>query len=318
MKYLYPIHLIICLISHSLMAQESFNHADIKEYLSTNTPIAVPDSLKKWKHGALLNANFTNTTLSNWAAGGQNALTVTSLVNAFANYNNNNNQWSNYLELGYGITRLGKNTAPFRKGDDKLILTSKYGHKLYKQLNLSGLLDFRSQFDKGYKYDLDPITKEEKRTFISNFLAPAYVVTSIGLEYKPGDQFFVIASPITSKSTIVNDETLANQGAFGVQKGKKNRLEFGAYLNAGFKYMLMENVSYQSNANVFMNYKTPSFIDVFWDNLISLTVNKYITTTFSWVLVYDDDIKLKRDNGTLGPSLQAKTVLSLGINMKLL
>ncbi|MEY3451967.1 MAG: hypothetical protein RL711_1795, partial [Bacteroidota bacterium] len=130
--------------------------------------------------------------------------------------------------------------------------------------------------------------------------------------------FFVIASPITSKSTIVNDETLANQGAFGVQKGKKNRLEFGAYLNAGFKYMLMENVSYQSSANMFMNYKTPSFIDVFWDNLISLTVNKYITTTFSWVLVYDDDIKLKRDNGTLGPSLQAKTVLSLGINMKLL
>jgi hypothetical protein len=79
----------------------------------------------------------------------------------------------------------------------------------------------------------------------------------------------------------------------------------------------MENVMYQSNANLFMNYRTPKFVDFFWDNLISFTVNKYITTTFSWVLVYDDDIKIKRDNGTVGPSLQAKTVLSVGINVTL-
>ena len=301
-----------------LNAQEEFNHADVKESLAAKTVTEVPDSLKKWKHGALFNANFTNTSLSNWAAGGQNALTISSLINAFANYKNGDNQWSNYLELGYGITRLGKSDAPFRKGDDKIILTSKYGRKLFSQINLSGLVDFRSQFDNGYKYEIDADTKLEKKVFISKFLAPAYVVTSIGLEYKPNDKFFLVLSPLTSKITIVNDDTLAAAGAFGVEKGQKLRSEFGAYLNTGFKYKVMTNVTYQSSANVFMNYKTPELIDVFWDNLISLTVNKYITTTFSWVLVYDDDIKVKRDNGTVGPSLQAKTVLSLGVNVKLL
>lgn len=294
-----------------------FNPTDVKDVLSVKINNTLPDSTQKWNRGALLNINFTNTTLSNWAAGGQNALTITTMANLFANYKNGNNQWSNSLELGYGITRLGKSNAPFRKGDDKMIFTSKYGRKIYKQINLSGLVDFRSQFDRGFNYEIDTATKDEKRTYISNFFAPAYVVASIGMEYKPNDKFYVLASPLTSKNTIVNDEALAQMGAFGVQKGKKFRSEFGAYLHSALKFAIMENVMYQSNANLFMNYRTPKFVDFFWDNLISFTVNKYITTTLSWVLVYDDDIKIKRDNGTVGPSLQAKTVLSVGINVTL-
>lgn len=314
----YLVLLLLALSTSLSFAQEQFNHSDVKDQLAAKTVADVPDSTRKWKHGALFNANFTNTSLSNWAAGGQNALTISSLINAFANFKSGNNQWSNYLELGYGITRLGKSDAPFRKGDDKIIYTSKYGRKLYNAINLSGLIDFRSQFDKGFKYETNATDKTENKIFISNFLAPAYVVASLGLEYKPNDQFFLVLSPLTSKSTIVNDDTLSAVGAFGVEKGKKIRAEFGAYLNTGFKYKIMTNVTYQTSANMFMNYKTPEKIDVFWDNLISLTVNKYITTTFSWVLVYDDDIKVKRDDGTVGPSLQAKTVLALGVNFKLL
>jgi hypothetical protein len=319
-KHFYYLTLLLSILTTTFISAQtttSFNNVDVKDILSVKINDALPDSAQKWNRGALFNTNFTNTTLSNWAAGGQNALTITTMANLFANYKNGDKQWSNSLELGYGITRLGKSNAPFRKGDDKMIFTSKYGRKIYKQINLSGLVDFRSQFDRGFKYEIDTATKGEKSTYISNFFAPAYVVASIGMEYKPNDKFYVLASPLTSKNTIVNDEALSDMGAFGVQKGGKIRSEFGAYLNSELKFAIMENVMYQSNANLFMNYSTPKLIDVFWDNLISLTVNKYITTTFSWVLVYDDDIKIKRDNGSVGPSLQAKTVLSVGINVKL-
>jgi hypothetical protein len=313
----YIITLFIFTSTNIIGQTTTFNQSDVKESLVAKTIADAPDSLKVWKHGALFNSNFTNTSLSNWAAGGQNSLTITTLFNAFANYKNGNNQWSNYIELGYGLTKLGKSDMPFRKGDDKIILTSKYGRKLTDNTNLIGLIDFRSQFDKGFKYEIDEITKQENKVFISNIFAPAYIVASIGFEYKPNDKFFFILSPLTSKTTIVNDNMLSNAGAFGVTKGKKSRAEFGSYINTGLKFKVMTNVTYQSSANLFMNYKTTNLIDVFWDNLISLTVNKYITTTFSWVLVYDDDIKIKRENGTVGPALQAKTVLSVGVNVKL-
>jgi hypothetical protein len=122
-NHYYYLTLLLSILTTTFISAQtttSFNNVDVKDILSVKINDALPDSTQKWKHGALFNTNFTNTTLSNWAAGGQNALTITTMANLFANYKNGNNQWSNSLELGYGITRLGKSNAPFRKGDDKM------------------------------------------------------------------------------------------------------------------------------------------------------------------------------------------------------
>jgi len=300
------------------------NKADVENAMKVKVAEVKPDSLKNWKTGASINTNFTNTGLVNWQGGGQNALTLTGIFTAYANYVKGSDQWSNLLEMGYGITRLGGDGSPvkLRKSEDRFIFTTKYTRSINKHWGFAGLGDFRTQFDKGFKYDVqgkaaDGVTDTITDEFISTLLAPAFAVGSIGFEYKSGDMFYAMVSPVTSKVTIVNDKTLSDAGAYGVTAGKKIRSEFGAYFNSAFKYKLMENISYQTNLNLFMNYKTPQLIDIFWDNSILMTVNKLIQVSINTNLIYDDDIKILDKDGNTGPRVQFKHVLAVGLVYKL-
>ena len=302
--------------------KNEINKADVENALKVKVADDKPDSLNNWKTGAAVNANFTNTGLVNWQGGGQNALTLTGIFTAYANYVNGSNQWSNLLELGYGVTRFGGDQVKIRKSEDKFVFTTKYTRLLNRNWGFAALGDLRTQFDKGYKYDVkakagDGVKDTLVDEFISDFLAPAFAVASIGFEYKNGEMFYAMVSPITSKVTIVNNKSLSDAGAYGVSPGKKFRSEFGAYFNSAFKYKLMENISYQTNLNLFMNYKTPTLIDVFWDNAILMTVNKIIQVSFNTNLIYDDDIKILDADGKVGPRVQFKHVLAVGLVYKL-
>jgi hypothetical protein len=123
--------------------------------------------------------------------------------------------------------------------------------------------------------------------------------------------------------TIVNNKTLSDQGAFGVSPGKNLRSEFGAYMSSKLSLDLMKNVNYQTTLTLFMNYKTPALMDVFWDNNLVLTVNKMISVNLSTSLIYDDDVKFFRkvsgnSEETKGPGIQFRRVLSVGLVYKLL
>ena len=300
------------------------NKADVDNLKKAKLEDAKPDSLKTWKFGSVFNVNFTNTGLVNWQGGGQDALTLTGIYTGFANMKSGDNEWSNRLEMGYGITRLGKGSASvLRKSEDRFIFTSKYARLLTQNWGLAALVDFRTQFAKGYKYDVDVkdgggnvIGKED--VYISNLLAPAYAVGSLGFEYKSGEMFYAMISPITAKMTIVNNKELSDAGAYGVDTGSTVRAEFGAYLNTAFKYKLMENVTYNTALNLFMNYRTPRLIDVFWDNTLLFTINKFIQASFTTNLIYDDDIKiLNADGVTSSPKIQFKHVLAVGLTVKM-
>ena len=107
--------------------------------------------------------------------------------------------WDNTLDFNYGLvntTSLGT-----RKNDDRIDLLSKVGYELTPKLNLAALLNFHSQFSKGYNYNSDG-TKD----LLSNFLAPGYVLLSLGLDYKPAEGLSIFMSPITSRWIIVTDD----------------------------------------------------------------------------------------------------------------
>jgi len=321
--------LILPLLAARVLCAQNVNElnkSDVENALKVKTVETPPDSLKRWKSGGTVGANFTNTGLVNWQGGGQDALTLTGIFSGFLNYADGSNRWNNLLEMGYGITRLGGgqdgSSAKIRKSEDRLIFTSKYTRSLNKHWGFAGLLDFRSQFDKGFKYDVkgkkaDGITDTITDEFISNFLSPAFLVTSLGFEYKKGEMFYAMISPLTSKVTIVNDKGLSAAGAYGVTPGHRTRSEFGAYVNSAFKCKLMDNISYQTNVNLFMNYKTPRLIDVFWDNSILMSVNKLVQVSFNTNLIYDDDIKILQKDGSAGPRVQFKHVLAVGLTYKL-
>jgi hypothetical protein len=271
------------------------------------------DTIRYWKRSATSTLNFSQVSLTNWVGGGQSSVSLTGLISSFANYNKGKFSWTNSLDLGYGLLRIGPGSA-FRKSDDKIIFTTKAGHEFHKHLKYSALLDFRTQFAPGYLYAKDSIGNEQ-RALISRFLAPAYLLTALGLEYQPTESIYFFLSPITVKTTIVAQDSLAKVGAFGVTPGENIRNEFGAYFTTRGKFKIMENVTFQTGLNLFSNYQHfGNEIDVNWDATLLMKVNKYINVSVSTNLLYDQDIKIVRKDKTVGPAIQFKEVLAVGFS----
>ncbi len=281
------------------------------------------DTIMGWKKGGVFALNLAQTSLSNWAAGGQNSFAVNGIFSAFANYKQGISAWDNSLDLGYGLLKLGKD-ADYMKTDDKIDILSKYGREAFKNFYYSVLMNFRTQMRPGYKY---PDTNNK----ISDLFAPAYLLLAAGLDYKPNPYFSAFIAPLTAKFTFVTDEALSDVGAFGVKPGEKSRGEIGGYIRAiytrnDFKDEFLKNVSFTTKIDLFSNYgNNPQNIDVTWENLIALKVNKLISVNFNTVLIYDDDIKVPVDrngNGLFesteapGPRTQFKEILGVGFSYK--
>jgi len=112
---------------------------------------------------------------------------------------------------------------------------------------------------------------------------------------------------------------LSDSGAFGVERGKKTRAEFGGYLRMSYKVDLMKNVTLQTKADFFSNYlHNPQNIDVNWEVLLSMKVNKFISATLATTLIYDDDVKIasSSDPTDVGPRTQFKEILGIGFSYK--
>lgn len=305
---------IICMFSYGQVTEGEKN-------LRTQST----DTTMGWKKGGLFSTNLAQTSLTNWAAGGQNSIALNGIFSAFANLKKGKSVWDNTLDLGYGILTQGKgDNKETRKTDDKIDFVSKYGRQAYKHLYYAALLNFKTQMTKGLNYDTDPNTK------ISNIFAPAYLLIALGLDYKPNAYFSAFIAPLTSKFTFVTDPDLYNQagGAFGVAQGNKSRSEIGGYLRAiysknDFKGEFMKNIAFTTKLDLFSNYaEDPQNVDVNWETLIGMKVNKYISVSFNTVLIYDDNMKVQVDeNGdgifrAVNSKVQFKEIFGVGFSYK--
>ena len=281
------------------------------------------DTTTGWKKGGVFTVSIAQTSLTNWASGGQNSVAVNGIFSGFANYKKGKSAWDNSLDLGYGLLKQGKD-AGYTKTDDKIDFLSKYGREAFKSFYYSALLNFKTQMTPGYKYP--DVTNK-----ISDLFAPAYIVLAVGMDYKPSSYFGAFIAPLTAKFTIVNDPALSSAGAFGVKPGENSKNEFGGYIRViysrnDFKKEFLKNVTFTSKIDLFSNYtENPQNVDVSWENLISLKVNKFITVSFNTHLLYDDNIKIpidRNENGTVepaeapGPRTQFKEILGVGISFK--
>lgn len=268
-------------------------------------------SSKTWKKGGLFSVNISQGSLSNWAAGGDNfSMSLNIYTNYYAFYKKGKNSWDNNIDfyLGYvNTTTLGA-----RKNDDRIDFTSKYGYALNPRLNISTLLNFRTQLFSGYEY---PNANTEVLT--SNFLAPAYILLSVGLDYKPIPEFSIFVSPITTRWVIVNDDVLSAKGLYGVDPGKKSATQIGAYASINYAKNLNKIVAYKGRLDLFSNYQhNPQNIDLFMTNMFSAKLSKVLSATWSLDLIYDDDVKLFGSNKN-SPGLQLKSLLGVGLLVKL-
>ena len=264
---------------------------------------------KIWKTGGLVGLNVSQTSLSNWAAGGDDfALSLNSLINLYAFYKNGRSSWDNMFDFGLGLLRT--TSLGTRKSDDRFDLFSKYGYALSSKWNASALFDFRSQFFKGYTYSAT------SKTFASNFLSPAYLTLSAGLDYKPNEHFSVFISPTTARLTILKDDTLSAKGLYGVKVGEHHHFEFGAFLSATYIGPLNKVLSYKGRLDLFSNYShNPQNVDLYMSNIFAATLSKWLTASWNFDLIYDDDTRLFGKNGK-SAALQVKSLIGLGLLIK--
>lgn len=267
---------------------------------------------RTWKLGGLYNLNFNQAALSNWSAGGdKSSLSLSTLLSLHAFYLKGKNSWDNSLDMAYGFvntTSLGN-----RKSDDRIDLTSKYGYDLGKKWYLSLLGNFRSQFAPGFDYPTD--TSKVKT---SAFMAPAYVLVSLGMDYKPNDRFSLFLSPATARWVIVNNDSLASVGAFGVDSGKHVRFQFGAYASVNYTANISKTAVYQTKLDLFSNYlRNPQDIVIYWTNILAVKVTRLISMSLAVNVIYDNDIKSVRSDGTAGgPKPQIQEVMGIGLAYK--
>lgn len=271
---------------------------------------AEPDTVRHWKLKAETNIGFSQLALSNWSAGGENSLATNALINLFADYNKNKFTWNNFAAFGYGVQKQ-ESFSNWRKTDDKIELTTKAGIYAARQWNYTALLSFKTQFDKGYKY-----INNDERVLLSQFMAPGYIQLAIGMDYKPADYFTLLLSPIGSRVTLVDEDSLSGAGAFGVDPGKRSLIQMGGSVTAQFKKDVLKNVNLLSKLGLFTNYlKNPENIIVNWENTIFLKVNKHISTTIGTTLIYDDNINsFDKEGNKHGPKMQFKESFSVGFS----
>lgn len=272
-----------------------------------------------WKKGGFFSLSFSQVSLTNWAAGGENSVSTIAIANFFANYAKEKTKWENNLDLGYGLMKQGE--TGWRKTDDKLDLNSRFSHNAKGKFYYSSLVNFRTQLAPGYNYPNDSVV-------ISRWMAPGYLVGSFGMTYKPNDAFSLFLSPATGKFTFVLAQTLADMGAFGVdaaeydpatgekiKNGKNIRPEFGAYLQSRFQKDIVKNVNLLVKLDLFNNYtdkvaKNRGNIDVNWETLVSMKINKYMSASIFAHVIYDHDIDLPT-YGFQGPNAE-KVVIGKG------
>ena len=157
-------------------------------------------------------------------------------------------------------------------------------------------------------------------------MAPGYVVLALGLDMKPTETTTIFVAPFTSKSTFVLDDSLSSHGLFGVLPGARARHEVGGYVRVGLKEQVTENITYAVRLDLFSNYlEEPEAIDIFTDHVLTLKVNSWLSTTLGLTLIYDKDVELvlrepnpdiPGDLGDVGPGVQLKQILAVGLSLK--
>ncbi len=282
------------------------------------------DKSSNWTKENIIGFDISEILFINWNAGGSNSISGLLKGNFTRLYKNGNLKWNNEMIFRYGVNKQAESIL--KKTDDGIQINSTLGYKFDSISNwyYSTKYNFNTQLTNGYAY---PNTDKP----ISKHFAPAYVFLGIGTEFASKiKKFNFYLSPLTIKTTLVLDQNLANQGAFGVEKatfdadgnkiskGKLTRTELGVLLTGYHKDEVYKNVVLENRLALYSDYiNNFGNIDIDWQLQVELIVNKYVRANIGLHIIYDDDIEAKEDlDGvqiSVGPKVQLKQQLGIGL-----
>ncbi len=284
----------------------------------------IHDTISSWTKKNSLGFDISQIAFINWSAGGTSSVSGLFKGDFSRVYVKRNSKWVNELIVRYGLNK--QDGIELRKTDDAIQFSSTFGYRkdTITTWYHTAKFNFNTQFTNGYNYP-------NKEIAISRPFAPAYIFIGIGAENANKEKKRIVYfSPFTFKTTLVLDQRLANQGAFGVNKGiydldgnlitkgRKSKMGLGMLVTSYYKKEVFKNINFVNRVSLYSDYINKfGNIDVDCDLLLDLVVNQYVKANIGTHLIYDDDIKSKTEIAgeqvTLGPKVQLKQVLGVGI-----
>lgn len=276
------------------------------------------DSLDGWrtqgKVALLINQSAFN---NDWQGGGTTNVAGNITLNYEFNYRKGSFTLNNRVIADYGLTQI-KDKKFVRKTNDRFELNSVLGKQIEDSYwYYSYFLNFKTQFDKGYKFGKDPDTEEETRIEETRFFSPANVQTGPGILWKKSDLLNFNIAPVTARMIFVDRmftiaEDYVDGDYFGIDAGKNSRFEFGGSISVYAKFNLMKDISMENTLNLYSNYiEKPFNIDIDYAMNLLLKVNKYISTSVTFQAIYDDNTITNETSQS--PGFQIRQVVGIGL-----
>lgn len=267
--------------------------------------ITISDTLKGWNYSWVAGLNGSQAYYNNWSKGGVNSISLNAHSAITGKYKEGRFSYGALLVTRYGKTKI--EDEGIRKTNDLLLLKNLFLYDLSKQdsdFSLFGEVNFKTQFDKGYKYGAGPNGED---VLISRFLSPAYLSESAGLAYTPNATFSFQAG-LGLKQTIVTDNNL--ETLYGLDEGSSFRNEAGITLGANFEHALAKNFVLNSSLGTFTNVNEPiSSTDIYFSNTLTGKINSFMNVSVRFDMVYDDDFS---------EEVQILQTLSLGVSFAII
>lgn len=290
-----------------LQAQSSEKELNKKTEEAAKT---IDDTIKNgWKSKGKITFLFNQANFSNWVAGGENSFSGNLGLDYKIDYKKDSFSWENRILASYGL--LQTQSANFeKKTDDQLEINSIVAQKTEGYWYYSFLANFRTQFTKGYIYSKDE-NGAEIRAENTNFMSPGYLLFGPGIYWKKTENLKINFAPLTSKFTFVDSfytsiPDYIDGAYFGVDANKSVLYQLGFNATAYYKFQIMENVTAENLLNLYSNYlKDPQNIDINYNLIIVMKINKILSANFNFQAIYDDDAF---------SGFQTKEVFGVGLN----
>ncbi len=250
-----------------------------------------------WKNAMVGGFNLSQTSFSNWAAGGENSLAWQLNLNFNFTQDMKKTNWANNGKFTYGQTKVSGQAS--RKSIDEIKLESVLTYKLGIYVNPFVAATGESQFDAGYKYEVG-----KPNVQLSKFLDPGYFRESAGVGYEP-NKVVKTRLGVALKQTLTTDYPVPFADDPKTTAIEKTRNEVGAESVTDVNWKITETNLLTSKLELFSNLKAVDEIDVKWDNILTSKISKYFNFNVNFLLFYDKDISKKR---------QIKQAIAVGIS----
>lgn len=221
----------------------------------------------------------------NWYKGGSNSYSMLGTVTLQYNYNNKQKvKWNNKLEMRLGFQSSKSDTVnTFKTMDDLIRYTSNIGLQAHKNWYYTAQIIANTQFAQG--------RKDNQRKVYSDFMSPFNLNVSLGMDYtvKTNNNKLkgnIHIAPIAYNLKYVDRLDLATNN--GLEKDHHTLHDYGSQFTVELDWTPFDMFKWHARL---YGYTTYHKYQMEWENTLTFTFNKYISTNLFLYPRFDDSAK---------------------------